>query len=117
MQQKIAAVLFSLAAGLCNGFFGSGGGTVIVPCMEKFLKTEPQKAHASAIAVILPLCAVSGFIYFKDMGIPWQSVIFAGIGGFTGGIVGAHLLGKIKSRTLHIVFGAVMIISGIRMLF
>lgn len=115
-MHKKAAAFTGFFTGLCNGLFGSGGGTLAVPCMEKFLDIVPQKAHATAIAVILPLSVISGLIYFYGVGIPVKDVILAGTGGALGGAVGARLLGRIKEKQLHIIFGIFMIAGGVRMM-
>ena len=51
MKNKILPCIIGIITGIANGFLGSGGGTVVVPCLEKFMKTEPHKAHATAIAL------------------------------------------------------------------
>lgn len=117
MRDKFIKAVSGFAAGVCNGIFGSGGGTVIVPCMEKLLKTEAHKAHATAVAVIMPLSIISGIIYFYGMPVPPRELVFACIGGFFGGMAGARLLGRINARQLHIIFGVFMLICGVRMLF
>ena len=116
MTKKAVPILTGLLAGFCSGLFGSGGGTVLVPCLEKFMSVETHKAHATAIAVILPLCMVSGFIYFYGGAVPAKETLIACAGGFAGGLVGAKLLGKIKGRSLRLVFGIFMLIGGVRML-
>lgn len=116
MKNKVITALSGLTAGVCNGFFGSGGGTLIVPCMEKFLGVKTHKAHATAIAVILPLSVLSGLIYFGGMAVPWQSAGLACAGSFVGGMLGARLLGRVKGRTLHLIFGILMITGGVRMI-
>ena len=114
-KNKFLSGLFGVITGFCNGLFGSGGGTVAVPCMEKFLDVEEHKAHATAIAIILPLSVVSGLIYFYGTDIPAKQTLIACIGGLPGGYIGAKLLGKIKGRSLHIIFGIFMLIGGVRM--
>ena len=37
MERKQKTIFIGLITGLANGLFGSGGGTVVVPCMEKYL--------------------------------------------------------------------------------
>ena len=51
--KKGKAILIGAVTGFANGLFGSGGGTIVVPCMERFLNVEEHKAHATAIAIIL----------------------------------------------------------------
>ena len=115
-SKKTANAVTGLISGLCNGLFGSGGGTVAVPCMEKFSDIEEHKAHATAIAFILPLSVLSGAIYFGGTEIPVSAAVLACAGGTAGGVIGAKILGKIKGRSLHIIFGIFMLISGVRMI-
>ena len=66
MTEKWKKAAIGLVTGFANGLFGSGGGTIVVPAMERFLKVEEHKAHATAIAVILPLSLLRwGFISGK----------------------------------------------------
>ena len=59
MTKKCKRTAIGLVTGFANGLFGSGGGTIVVPAMERFLGEEEHKAHATAIAVILPLSLLS----------------------------------------------------------
>ena len=110
---KIGAI--GIITGLCNGLFGSGGGTVVVPSMEMFLKVEEHKAHATAIAVILPLTLVSAFLYIRNDYVNWNVTWQVSIGGVAGGYVGARLLKNIPSGILRKIFGIFMLIAAARM--
>ncbi|MEI3522967.1 MAG: sulfite exporter TauE/SafE family protein [Anaerotignum sp.] len=72
MGEKEKIRLTGLVTGFVNGLFGSGGGTLVVPAMERFLHVETHKAHATAIAVILPLSVLSLLIYFWQGEMAWQ---------------------------------------------
>ncbi|GHU75286.1 UPF0721 transmembrane protein [Clostridia bacterium] len=111
---KKTAIL-GLIAGFLNGLFGAGGGTVIVPAMQKFLGIETKKSHATAIAVILPLSAVSMFVYLGKGDIEWNAVLLISAGGLAGGFVGAKLLSKTPKNIIHKVFGICMILAAWRM--
>ena len=50
MGEKGKIRLTGLVTGFVNGLFGSGGGTLVVPAMERFLCVETHKAHATAIS-------------------------------------------------------------------
>lgn len=102
--------------GFLNGFFGSGGGTVAVPAMERFLKIAPHKAHATAIAIILPLCIVSAFVYFGGLQVDYLTVIIISLGGMAGGYIGAKLLCKVSANWLHKIFGFFMVAAALRMI-
>ena len=115
MERKQKTIFIGLITGLANGLFGSGGGTVVVPCMEKYLDIDAHKSHATAIALILPLSALSAIIYLFKADIPWIETIAVSVGGIIGGFIGAKLLNKISGRWLHIIFGAAMLMAAVRM--
>lgn len=52
------------AAGLVNGFFGGGGGMVLVPLLAGKCGLDQRRAFATSIAIIAPLCALSASIYY-----------------------------------------------------
>ncbi len=111
---KSAAI--GLITGLANGLFGAGGGTILVPSMERFLKVRPQKAHATAIAVILPLSVVSAVFYLLKGSLLKNYILFASLGGVAGSFAGATLLSKLSGKTLHRIFGAFMLAAAVRMI-
>lgn len=112
---KHAHLLYGSLCGFLNGLFGSGGGTVAVPAFEKN-GTEPKKAHASSVALIFVLSLVTAVIYLMngklDFGTAWEYIPY----GLIGAILGSFLLGKIPDRLIRIIFGLIMIASGVRML-
>ena len=115
MGNKTKTALIGVVTGLANGLFGSGGGTVVVPCMEKYLNIDAHKSHATAIAIILPLSVLSAFIYVFKADVPWLDTAAVSAGGVVGGFVGAKLLNKISGRWLHIIFGVAMLAASVRM--
>ncbi|MBC7766221.1 MAG: sulfite exporter TauE/SafE family protein [Hyphomonadaceae bacterium] len=117
MIKNKVAIFIGVIAGLLNGFFGAGGGTVLVPMLEKGMDIPPHKAHATAIAIILPFTLMSIFFYMKSGAIDWQIAGQCSLGGIIGGFVGAKTLKHIPTLWLHRIFGAFMIIAAVRMLF
>lgn len=103
--------------GIINGFFASGGGIIAVLALENFLKLDPKKSHATAIALILPLAIAGITVYMKsgflDVGLTFR----ASIGGAIGAVIGAKLLSKLPKKYIRGGFGVVMIISAVRMFF
>lgn len=110
------SVFIGLITGFANGLFGSGGGTIVVPCLQKIMGIETHKSHATAIAIILPLSILSAFIYLGKFEILWNEVLFVSIGGIAGGYVGAKMLNKISGKWLHRIFGICMIAAAMRMI-
>ena len=117
MSGKFTKAVTGLVVGVANGLFGAGGGTILVPALEKFLKVETHKAHATAIAAILPLSALSIMFYMKSGDTPWAAILWISAGGVAGGFVGAKLLNKLSVPWLHKLFGVCMAAAAIRMIF
>jgi len=105
-----------IAAGVANGLFGSGGGTIAVPAMIFLLEEDEHKAHATAILIILPLTIISTYFYLSNSYVDWNITWKAMVGGVVGGAIGAFLLNKCPSGLLRKIFGAFMIIAAFRMI-
>lgn len=108
-------LLIGLITGLTNGLFGSGGGTVLVPCLVFLMDVEDHKAHATAIAIILPLSILSSFIYYRYNVVDIALTLKVAIGSVLGGIVGSMLLNKLSVNVLRKFFGVIMILAAVRM--
>ena len=116
-KEKRVLCLVGILTGFLNGLFGSGGGTVVVPALERFLGLKEHRAHATALAVILPLSVLSLVIYLlRADGTAWGAAASASLGGFGGGILGAWLLPKLGAVWLHRVFGLFLILAAGRLL-
>lgn len=113
----IAAFVASAAVGMVNGFFGGGGGMLLVPLLERGLSVPVKRAHATAIAVILPT-SIAGAITYAAGGTFDLNVTLAVAGGcVAGGLAGAALLGRLPPRAVAIIFALVMVAVGIKLAF
>lgn len=116
IKRYFTYALIGIVTGMANGLFGSGGGTIAVPAMILLLNEEDHKAHATAIAVILPLTVLSSFFYisnnYLDLGITLKVIL----GGIVGGYLGAKLLNICPTHILRKLFAVFMILAAIRMM-
>ena len=118
-KQKFLTVVFGAITGFINGFFGGGGGMIVVPVMTILMKVEQKVAHATALAVILPVSVISAIIYFWGgvSGLELTPMLTTSISVIGGGILGALILKKIDNKLLVKIFAVLMLIAGIKMLF
>lgn len=112
--KKYCFWITGLLAGIANGLFGSGGGMIAVPMLEKS-GIEAKKAHATSIALTLFLSVISGCVYFAGGSIDIITAVNFVPLGIVGTFVGAKLIKKLSDKNLHKIFGIIMIIAGIRM--
>lgn len=115
MKGKKYFAMIGLIAGGLNGLFGAGGGVMVVPLLEH-AGIEARKSHATSIAIIASLSLVSCAFYFLKQSVPFEDAWGYLPFGLIGAIVGAMLLKRIPNRLLKRIFGAVMIISAVRLL-
>ena len=116
-SKKIAMCLASLAIGVVNGLFGAGGGMLAVPCLTYIWGLDEKSAHATAIAVILPLCLVSSIVYATSTNFETAVILPTVIGVTAGGIIGAALLKKMSPGAASFLFYTLMAFAGFKMIF
>lgn len=111
----LKTALIGFITGLVNGIFGSGGGTILVPCLVFIMGIEDHKAHATAISIILPLSIISSFVYFKYDVVDLELTLKVAIGSVIGALVGSSILNRFPVNILRKIFGIFMIIAAVRM--
>ena len=109
----MSGLFTGIICGLLNGLFGSGGGAAAVPLLKK-AGLETKSAHASSLALTLPLSAVSLMFYFMGGSVPTDGLFMLILCGLGGAALGTFLLKIIKIPLLKKIFGALLIISAVR---
>jgi uncharacterized membrane protein YfcA len=111
----IRAVTSVIAAGFISGFFGAGGGAVLI--MLSGARGEGQKdAFASTSVLTAMFSAVSVFGYIKSGDIQAGVLQSTVLPAFIGGGIGALLLDRINGRILSLLFGVISAVGGLLML-
>ena len=114
MNEKGKYLLAGALAGLTNGFFGGGGGSVLVPLLTRYCKLDQRRAFATSVAVILPLCALSAAISFCRGGLDLVAALPYLLGGAAGGWAGGKWFKGMNMVWLRRVFGLLLIYGGAR---
>lgn len=109
-------MLAGAVSGLANGFFGGGGGSILVPMLTRVCGLDQRRAFATSVAVILPLCALSVLFYFFRGGLDLMAALPYLLGGTAGGWMGGRLFKGVKISWLRRGFGALLIYGGVRCL-
>ncbi|MCC5911611.1 MAG: sulfite exporter TauE/SafE family protein [Clostridiaceae bacterium] len=110
-------ILVGFTAGIINGLFGAGGGTIIVPALNFVFGVPQHKAHATAISIILPFAIVSSALYYKHGFTAMDVTLKVALGGVIGSYIGSRLLTRFSDSYLRKFFGIFMIVAGLRMVF
>ena len=103
-------------AGVANGFFGGGGGMVLVPLLTGRCGLDQRRAFATSVAIILPLCVLSSVIYFFRGGLDLSAALPYLLGGLAGGWIGGRVFRKLHMDWLRRAFALLILYGGVRSL-
>ena len=76
-----------------------------------------QRAHATAILVILPVSLCSFIVYAFRGYFEGAVLVPTAIGVTLGGALGAKLLGKLPTKTIELIFAALQLMAGAFLVF
>ena len=111
----LGGILF-FVVGFTGGFFGLGGGWAVVPVLN-LVMTVPLKISAASSGVLLAIgnaAAIWPYIVkgalIAIIAAPWM------IGQVIGGIMGAHILAKIKAGFVRNILIVLLILTSIKLI-
>jgi uncharacterized protein len=113
-----AIIGLGLATGTLSGFFGIGGGFLIVPALMLATGMSIINAISSSLVAVTAFGLTTAASYAWSGLVSWQLAgLFIG-GGLAGGLIGTHLARLLSGRrgALNIVFAVVIIAVAIYML-
>ena len=116
-QVWLAPAVAGGLAGIANGFFGGGGGMVLVPLLTARCGLDQRRAFASSVAIILPLCVLSSVIYLFRGGLDLAVALPYLAGGLAGGFLGGRLFQKLNMDWLRRAFALLILYGGFKSLF
>ena len=114
-KKKYLYFVFGILVGLVNGLLGAGGGMIAVPILKK-CGLDTKKAHANAVAVILPITVFSAFVYMLKGYVDLRDALAFMPFGIVGSILATWLLKKLSPYILRLIFAGFMIWAGMRMM-
>jgi uncharacterized membrane protein YfcA len=101
--------LVGLGVGFLTGFFGVGGGFLIVPALVVLLGLPMQFAVGTSL-VAVSLNALWGLLGNLQLGtLDWTMTGLFALGGLAGVLVGGRFAGRVPDRTLRAAFAVVVV--------
>ncbi len=117
MKFIISAILIGLVAGLLGALCGVGGGLVMVPAFVLALGIEHKQAVATSMAVIIVTAIAATANNSRSAGlIDWKIVLAVGLASAVAAWFGSDLMRSLSNHTLARIFGCVLVLFGVRML-
>ncbi len=111
-------LVFGAGTGALSGFFGIGGGFLIVPGLMFATGMPIINAIGSSLLAVTTFGATAAFNYSLSGLVSWRLAATFILGGILGGLIGGRLAHALhgKRGTLNIVFAAVIALTAIYML-
>ncbi len=115
----IILVSIGVFAGIISGMIGIGGGLIMVPFLVYALGLSQFTAQGTSLAAMLPPIGIlAAFNYYKADAINWKYAIIISLAFIIGGYLGSKLtLNFISESVLKKIFGGLMLIGAIKMIF
>jgi uncharacterized membrane protein YfcA len=110
-------VLTGLGTGALSGFFGIGGGFLIVPCLMFSTGMPIINAIGSSLVGVTAFGATAALNYAASGLVDWRLAATFIVGGVVGGLAGGRLAAALGGRgSLNAIFAAVILVVAIYML-
>ena len=103
-----------IAAGAVNGFFGAGGGMVLVPGLAHWAGVPEGALFPTSLRIMLPICLTSLMLSGEALPIKEARPYLVGSG--LGGILALPLARKVPTVWLHRVLGLLILLGGGKLL-
>lgn len=118
MSDIFLLVLLGIICGSLTGFIGGGAGIMIIPLLIFFFGFTQHQAQGTALAAfVLPITISGAFLYWKGGNINLGTAAWLAAGLFVGNFLGAHFALKIPSETLTKLFGVMLFLIALKMVF
>jgi uncharacterized membrane protein YfcA len=117
ITEIIILLIIGLSAGMIAGALGVGGAIVIVPALVFFFQMSQHTAQGTSLAVLLFPVGILAFInYYRHGYVNFRVALIVMIAFVIGGYFGSLLSVNLPEKPLKIFFGALLLITGLRMI-
>jgi hypothetical protein len=118
MNNIILFIVIGCIAGILSGLFGIGGGIIIVPALIYLCGFTQLKAQGTSLAILLPPVGILAFIdYYKEGHVDVQAGILICIFLVIGSVLGAKMSHVIPVDTMRKLFGILMMLIAVKLIF
>jgi len=110
-------IVLGLFAGISAGFFGIGGGLVLIPAMTMILGMTQHQAQGTSLAVLIPPVGIfAAWKYYQNGHVNLPVAVFICLGFVFGGFFGAQFAQGISDHTMKKAFGVFLLLVSVKMI-
>lgn len=113
----VSYLILGLTAGVASGFFGIGGGIILIPALLFIFGLTQHQAQGTSLAIMIPPIGLLAAIkYYMEGNVKLNIAVFVCVGFFIGGLIGAHFVHKIPGPIVKKLFGMLLLFFSMRMI-
>lgn len=118
MTLIILLIIIGLLGGLFSGLLGVGGGIVMIPLMIFALGFSQHEAQGTSLAILaVPVTLIAAYNYYNAGHVNWKYAAVIAVTFVVGAYFGSKFAISIDQGMLKKVFGFVLIIVALRLIF
>ncbi len=111
-------IVIGILSGLLAGMFGIGGAIIVIPALVFILGLSQHEAQGTSLAFMLPPVGIlATWNYWKAGQVNWKIALVLSLTFVVGAYLGSHFSINISDRTLRRLFGVLMIIIALKLIF
>jgi hypothetical protein len=114
--ESFLAFLGGVLAGLAGGFFGVGGGIILVPLLTGVFRLGQHRAHGTSLAAIGATAVTSLAVYASRGHVAWGTAVLIALGSVATARYGARWAARTPTRALRRAFAGLLVLVALRIL-
>ena len=118
ITQIIIIAIIGILSGLLAGIFGVGGAIIVIPALVFLLGFSQHDAQGTSLAFMIPPVGIlAAWNYWKEGHVNWRVALILALAFVVGAYLGSEFSINISDRTLRRMFGVLLILVAIKMIF
>lgn len=111
-------LLLGLVTGIFSGLIGIGGAIIIIPALVLLFGLSQHMAQGTTLALMVPpIGLLAAWVYYKQGFVDLKIAGLICLGFFVGGLIGAKFAAEIPEPILKKIFGIVLLLASLKMIF
>jgi uncharacterized protein len=114
----VILIIVGILSGLLAGIFGVGGAIIVIPALVFILGFSQHEAQGTSLAFMLPPVGIlATWNYWKAGQVNWKIALILSLTFVVGSYLGSHFSINMSDKLLRRLFGILMILVAIKMIF
>lgn len=109
------ALALAVLIGVALGLLGSGGSIVTLPVLVYVAGIPAHQAVGMSLAIVGGTSALGSLLNLRRGTLDLRAAAFFSLSGILGALIGARFTHLVSARSLMMLFGALMLVVGLRM--